>query len=91
MTILLQDFLRSTGLYILGINASDQQIASIVFDYSFTFTVIAKDNANLFNNFDVSLKNNEDTTGIIVEITADQIKSTQVYNYKCVKICPLYY
>ena len=91
MTILLQDFLRSTGLYILNINASNQQIASIVFDYAYTSTVIAKDNANLYENFDVKLKNNEDITGIAVEITADQIKSTQVYNYMCVKICPTYY
>lgn len=91
MTILLQDFLRSTGLYILNINASNQQIASIVFNYAYTFTSISKNNANLFNNFDVSLKNNEDITGIIVEITADQIKSTQVYNYACIKLCPLYY
>lgn len=91
MTISLEGLSRSTGLYILSLNASNQQIVSIVFNYAYTFTLIAKDNANLYENFDVKLKNNDDITGIVVEITSDQIKSTQVYNYMCVKICPTYY
>lgn len=91
MTISLQDFLRSTGLYILSLNASNQQIASIVFNYAYESTVIARTVANLYDNLDVNIKRNDDITGIVVEITADQIKSTQVYNYGCVKICPTYY
>lgn len=91
MTISLEDFLRSTGLYILSLNASNRQIVSVVFNYGYESKVIAKNNANLYENFDVNIKRNEDITGIVVEITADQIKSTQVYNYGCVKICPTYY
>ena len=91
MTIPLEGFLRSTGLYILSLNASDKYIVSVVFNYAYVATVIAKENANLHDNFHVNIKNNENNTGIVVEITADQIKSTQAYNYKCVKICPLYY
>ena len=91
MTISLEGLSRSTGLYILSLNASDKYIVSVVFNYAYVSTVIAKVNANLYDNFHVNIKNNENKTGIVVEITADQIKSTQAYNYKCVKICPLYY
>lgn len=91
MTIPLEGLSRSTGLYILSLNASDKYIVSVVFNYAYIPTVIAKGNANLYDNFHVNIKNNENNTGIVVEITADQIKSTQAYNYKCVKICPLYY
>lgn len=91
MAISLQDFSRSIGLYILSLNASDKQIVSVVFNYAYTSTVIAKNYANLYENFGVNIKINDDITEIVVEITSDQIKSTQVYNYGCVKICPTYY
>lgn len=91
MTISLEGLSRSTGLYILSLNASDKYIVSVVFNYAYISKVIAKENANLYENFDVNIKNNENNTGIVVEITSDQIESTQVYNYKCVKICPAYY
>ena len=91
MAISLQDYLRSTGLYILSLNASNKQIASVVFNYAYSTKVIAKDCANLYDNFGVNIKINDDITEIVVEITSDQIKSTQVYNYGCVKICPTYY
>lgn len=91
MTISLEGLSRSTGLYILSLNASNKYIVSVVFNYVYSIKVIAKDCANLYDNFGVNIKINDDITEIVVEITSDQIKSTQVYNYGCVKICPTYY